>query len=176
MGCVFGREARPRSAAAAAAAPAPDAERKGEDGLSSLSISKSQSKLCNVEGGVVVALEASRAEDEEEVGDGSGRAEVNGGSGSRPQRQRKKPNPRLSNPPKHVQGEQAAAGWPPWLVEVAGEAIKGWIPRRADTFQKLDKVITLLPSNFTSPAYPGTALISVLIGFSLARASWSPDP
>ncbi|XP_078445584.1 putative serine/threonine-protein kinase At1g54610 isoform X2 [Wolffia australiana] len=49
-------------------------------------------------------------------------------------------NPRLSNPPKNTLGEQIAAGWPPWLVEVAGEAIRGWIPRRADSFQKLDKI------------------------------------
>lgn len=39
-----------------------------------------------------------------------------------------------------IEGEQVAAGWPSWLVAVAGEAIKGWIPRRANTFEKLDKV------------------------------------
>jgi cyclin-dependent kinase 12/13 len=36
--------------------------------------------------------------------------------------------------------EQLAAGWPPWLVAVAGEALRGWAPRRADTFEKLNKV------------------------------------
>lgn len=55
-------------------------------------------------------------------------------------RRSSKPNPRLSNPPKHVHGEQVAAGWPSWLSAVAGEAISGWTPRRADTFEKLDKV------------------------------------
>ncbi|KAJ6838139.1 putative serine/threonine-protein kinase [Iris pallida] len=50
------------------------------------------------------------------------------------------PNPRLSNPPKNLQGEQVAAGWPPWLAAVAGEAIRGWTPRRADSFHKLDKI------------------------------------
>eukprot|EP00246_Nothoceros_aenigmaticus_P017844 TRINITY_DN89_c0_g1_i1.p1 TRINITY_DN89_c0_g1~~TRINITY_DN89_c0_g1_i1.p1 ORF type:complete len:841 (-),score=180.01 TRINITY_DN89_c0_g1_i1:419-2941(-) len=50
------------------------------------------------------------------------------------------PNPRLSNPPKNIEGEQVAAGWPQWLSQVAGEAIKGWIPRRADSFEKLDKI------------------------------------
>ncbi|KAJ7566925.1 hypothetical protein O6H91_02G124400 [Diphasiastrum complanatum] len=50
------------------------------------------------------------------------------------------PNPRLSTPPKHLEGEQVAAGWPAWLSAVAGEAIKGWIPRRADSFEKLDKI------------------------------------
>ena len=39
-----------------------------------------------------------------------------------------------------VDGAQEAAGWPSWLTAVAGEAIKGWLPRRADSFEKLDKV------------------------------------
>lgn len=39
-----------------------------------------------------------------------------------------------------VDGAQVAAGWPSWLTAVAGEAIKGWIPRRADSFQKMDKI------------------------------------
>lgn len=42
--------------------------------------------------------------------------------------------------PSAIEGEQVAAGWPSWLAGVAGESIKGWIPRRADTFEKLDKV------------------------------------
>ena len=42
--------------------------------------------------------------------------------------------------PKAAEGEQVAAGWPPWLSAVAGEAIRGWLPRRADSFEKLDKV------------------------------------
>ncbi|XP_074290414.1 putative serine/threonine-protein kinase At1g54610 [Silene latifolia] len=41
---------------------------------------------------------------------------------------------------KVVEGEQVAAGWPTWLAAVAGEAIKGWVPRRADSFEKLDKI------------------------------------
>ncbi|KAL3538489.1 hypothetical protein ACH5RR_001855 [Cinchona calisaya] len=39
-----------------------------------------------------------------------------------------------------VDGAQAVAGWPSWLTAVAGEAIKGWIPRKADSFEKLDKI------------------------------------
>ncbi|KAJ8537062.1 hypothetical protein K7X08_035463 [Anisodus acutangulus] len=31
-------------------------------------------------------------------------------------------------------------GWPSWLVAVAGDAIKDWTPRRANTFEKLDKI------------------------------------
>ncbi|XP_042015169.1 probable serine/threonine-protein kinase At1g54610 [Salvia splendens] len=30
--------------------------------------------------------------------------------------------------------------WPPWLVAVAGDEIKGWKPRRANTFQKIAKI------------------------------------
>ncbi|OVA15039.1 Protein kinase domain [Macleaya cordata] len=58
----------------------------------------------------------------------------------RSERRKSRPNPRLSNLPKHVYGEQVAAGWPAWLSAVAGEAIKGWTPRRADSFEKLDKI------------------------------------
>ncbi|OAY42176.1 probable serine/threonine-protein kinase At1g54610 [Manihot esculenta] len=58
----------------------------------------------------------------------------------RGERRRYKPNPRLSNPPKHLQGEQVAAGWPLWLSAVCGEALNGWIPRQADTFEKIDKI------------------------------------
>ncbi|KAL5226981.1 hypothetical protein ABZP36_015246 [Zizania latifolia] len=42
--------------------------------------------------------------------------------------------------PRAVEGEQVAAGWPPWLVAVAAEAVRGWVPRRAESFEKLDKV------------------------------------
>ncbi|XP_052178128.1 probable serine/threonine-protein kinase At1g54610 [Diospyros lotus] len=42
--------------------------------------------------------------------------------------------------PKATEGEQVAAGWPSWLAAVAGEAINGWVPRRAETFEKLDKI------------------------------------
>lgn len=37
-------------------------------------------------------------------------------------------------------GAQVVAGWPSWLASVAGEAINGWIPRKADSFEKLEKV------------------------------------
>lgn len=42
--------------------------------------------------------------------------------------------------PKQLEAEQVAAGWPAWLSAVAGESIKGWIPRKADSFEKLDKI------------------------------------
>ncbi|XP_022725567.1 probable serine/threonine-protein kinase At1g09600 isoform X2 [Durio zibethinus] len=37
-------------------------------------------------------------------------------------------------------GAQVIAGWPSWLAAVAGEAINGWIPRKADSFEKLEKI------------------------------------
>lgn len=33
-----------------------------------------------------------------------------------------------------------AIGWPSWLTSVAGDAIRGLVPRRADSFEKLDKI------------------------------------
>ncbi|MED6179567.1 hypothetical protein PIB30_001859 [Stylosanthes scabra] len=40
----------------------------------------------------------------------------------------------------HISGENVDAGWPMWLSSVAGEAIKGWLPRRADSFEKLEQI------------------------------------
>ncbi|KAJ8562374.1 hypothetical protein K7X08_011665 [Anisodus acutangulus] len=54
---------------------------------------------------------------------------------------RKRLNPRLSRGvPKGIESEQVAAGWPNWLVAVAGESLNGWLPRRPDTFEKMDKI------------------------------------
>ncbi|XP_020218831.1 protein IMPAIRED IN BABA-INDUCED STERILITY 1 isoform X1 [Cajanus cajan] len=39
-----------------------------------------------------------------------------------------------------VEAEQNAAGWPPWLTSVAGEAIQGWLPLQTDSFERLDKI------------------------------------
>ena len=91
----------------------------------------------------------------EVIGDGVGVKEreknkSNGGSDirnswswdERKEKQWNNPNPRYTHPPKNLEGEYVAAGWPTWLSSVAGEAIRGWIPRRADSFEKLDKVYT----------------------------------
>jgi len=40
--------------------------------------------------------------------------------------------------------EHAKPGWPDWLINVAPEAVQGWFPRRADSFEKLDKVYCYL--------------------------------
>ncbi|KAG4987412.1 hypothetical protein JHK82_029783 [Glycine max] len=46
----------------------------------------------------------------------------------------------------HFAGEQHVdSGWPLWLSSVAAEAIKGWMPRRADSFEKLDQFFTTNP-------------------------------
>ncbi|XP_047331466.1 probable serine/threonine-protein kinase At1g54610 [Impatiens glandulifera] len=37
-------------------------------------------------------------------------------------------------------GLKPIQGWPSWLCDVAGDAIKDWPPRRANTFEKLDKI------------------------------------
>ncbi|OIW06016.1 hypothetical protein TanjilG_11703 [Lupinus angustifolius] len=48
--------------------------------------------------------------------------------------------PSFGRVPKAVEGENVAAGWPSWLSSVAGDAIKGWIPRSAKTFERLHKI------------------------------------
>jgi cyclin-dependent kinase 12/13 len=55
-------------------------------------------------------------------------------------RRQGKADPRHGSFSNRTRGEQVAAGWPPWLAAVAGEAINGWTPRRADSFEKIDKI------------------------------------
>nr|QYW07106.1 cyclin-dependent kinase like 7 [Dimocarpus longan] len=47
---------------------------------------------------------------------------------------------RISSVSNGERGAQVVAGWPSWLTAVAGEAINGWVPRKADSFEKLDKI------------------------------------
>eukprot|EP00268_Persea_americana_P034608 TRINITY_DN3422_c0_g1_i1.p1 TRINITY_DN3422_c0_g1~~TRINITY_DN3422_c0_g1_i1.p1 ORF type:complete len:556 (+),score=132.19 TRINITY_DN3422_c0_g1_i1:423-2090(+) len=115
MGCAFGKESSP---------PSLGKERELQRGA--VSGKKAEVVVAKAETGEV---EVGKLERKEE---GSRRP-----SG---ERRRGKPNPRLSNLPKSVFGEQVAAGWPSWLSAVAGEAIEGWTPRRADSFEKIDKI------------------------------------
>ncbi|TVU29681.1 hypothetical protein EJB05_21258 [Eragrostis curvula] len=46
----------------------------------------------------------------------------------------------ISSMPQGFSGEHVIAGWPSWLTSVAGEIVEGWLPRRADTFERLDKI------------------------------------
>ncbi|KAL6136582.1 hypothetical protein ACLB2K_061877 [Fragaria x ananassa] len=39
-----------------------------------------------------------------------------------------------------LEAEQVAAGWPSWLSNAAGEAIYGWVPLKADAYEKLEKI------------------------------------
>ncbi|KAL6642375.1 hypothetical protein ACP70R_020556 [Stipagrostis hirtigluma subsp. patula] len=41
---------------------------------------------------------------------------------------------------KGLSGEHVVAGWPAWLVNVAPKAVEGWLPRRAESFEKLAKI------------------------------------
>jgi len=115
--------------------------------------------------GCVFGKEASKRKEEVEFARAEEGVVQNGGNvkeggeeekSKRPKGERRrssklKPNPRLSNPPNHVHGEQVAAGWPSWLSKVAGEAINGLVPRRADTFEKLNKVRQLMISLLQLP-------------------------
>ncbi|EPS66642.1 hypothetical protein M569_08134, partial [Genlisea aurea] len=47
---------------------------------------------------------------------------------------------RIVSMPHGNKGEIAAAGWPNWLASVSGEAVKGWSPRTADSYEKLNKI------------------------------------
>lgn len=123
MGCVFGRQASAKPVG------------KDEDGEIRVS------KKAEASGGEVT--EAQNGVSNSNDNSNNGRKENEEERSSRPKgekRRSSRPNPRLSNPPKNLHGEQVAAGWPSWLSAVAGEAINGWTPRRADTFEKLDKV------------------------------------
>ncbi|KAL0414637.1 UNVERIFIED_CONTAM: putative serine/threonine-protein kinase [Sesamum radiatum] len=147
MGCAFGKEI---------SSPGPP--------TGDFVVGKERGKV----GGRVVSETSGRRDKvvvNKEEGDSGGEVE-NGGDKkeedgivkqSRNEKRRSKLNPRLSNPPKHVHGEQVAAGWPSWLVAVAGEALSGWTPRRADTFEKLDKA-----SEISCGCFVG--LTSLLIG------------
>ncbi|KAK4283554.1 hypothetical protein QN277_000494 [Acacia crassicarpa] len=121
MGCVFGRPASVKFSA-------------GETVSSEREKAREERKE---------ELAAAAKAEVTEVQNGGNRKEGGEEKSTRPRGERRRssrPNPRLSNPPNHVHGEQLAAGWPSWLSKVAGEAINGLTPRRADTFEKLDKI------------------------------------
>ncbi|KAL1326638.1 hypothetical protein HN51_036760 [Arachis hypogaea] len=57
-----------------------------------------------------------------------------------PKPARSLPNP-AAPPASNVRGHiPTQQGWPPWLMEVVGDAIRDWTPRRANTFEKLAKI------------------------------------
>ncbi|KAI4294763.1 hypothetical protein MLD38_040909 [Melastoma candidum] len=70
----------------------------------------------------------------------SKKEKVEGSQKLQERRRKSRTNSRPTNLPKHVLGEQVAAGWPSWLSDICGEALSGWIPRKANTFEKIDKI------------------------------------
>ncbi|KAK6265456.1 hypothetical protein QUC31_016293 [Theobroma cacao] len=128
MGCVFGREASGRPVGR-------EARKKEEVGRVARISEEVVTRKAEKEEEVVRNGSSNRKVEEAKAEEESAAA-----AKARAKRRSSRPNPRLSNPPKHVHGEQVAAGWPSWLSNVASEAISGWTPRRADTFEKLDKI------------------------------------
>ncbi|KAF5952328.1 hypothetical protein HYC85_010272 [Camellia sinensis] len=130
MGCVFGREV-----SSGVVYESKDENREAENGRRSKNLSVEsretlrvgERKIDNDKGGANSAV----TQEEKDDGDQQSQGE---------RRRRSRQNPRLSNLPKHKHGEQVAAGWPSWLSAHVGEAIDGWLPRRADTFEKIDKI------------------------------------
>ncbi|KAK3426537.1 hypothetical protein EUGRSUZ_F02965 [Eucalyptus grandis] len=47
---------------------------------------------------------------------------------------------RIVSLPHGIEGEQIVAGWPSWLTSVAGDAIRGLVPRKAESFKKLNQI------------------------------------
>lgn len=51
--------------------------------------------------------------------------------------------------PSAFSGDHTAPGWPTWLSSVSSEVVRGWSPRQADSFEKLDKVMGLQFGKYT---------------------------
>ncbi|KAK9077725.1 hypothetical protein SSX86_006062 [Deinandra increscens subsp. villosa] len=130
MGCVFGKEIS--SSGPPSSEIVADKRRERDRDSNDQSGRREKASTENLDSGNNGGQESQNGVVEKGGKDGSVRP--------RGERRRSKPNPRLSNPTKNIHGEQVAAGWPPWLSAVAGEAINGWIPRRANTFEKIDKI------------------------------------
>ncbi|XP_042054957.1 probable serine/threonine-protein kinase At1g54610 [Salvia splendens] len=134
MGCVFGKQESSSERArgyVAGKGEGRDSRRRDKVVVGSVNTSKSEGEAVSV---VVDGSQVPNGRDKNDE-----RKEENARQ-PRGERRRSWPNPRLSNPPKNIHGEQVAAGWPSWLSSVAGEAINGWTPRRADSFVKIDKI------------------------------------
>lgn len=122
MGCVLGREVSSGIVT----------ESKGRDSRDVETSKRDDSVAAKVEGeGKAEEVRTEETQKKEKVEDDQQ---------SREQRRRSKPSTKLGNLPKHIRGEQVAAGWPSWLSDICGEALNGWIPRRANTFEKIDKI------------------------------------
>ncbi|PKI67910.1 hypothetical protein CRG98_011506, partial [Punica granatum] len=127
MGCVFGRQLSSSSVLGSKGVKSSSVEtnKKLDDNVSVTKVDRQVSKVevCNGER-KLEAEEEKKAKDDQQ---------------SRELRRRSRTSTRPRNLPKHSHGEQVAAGWPSWLSEACGEALSGWLPRRANTFEKIDK-------------------------------------
>ncbi|KAG6508782.1 hypothetical protein ZIOFF_034163 [Zingiber officinale] len=135
MGCVQAKEAStPPSPASLSRRRSRSRGREKEKPAATAPLAsgrKSQASLPRVETSIDAPDAVARQEEKEQVERPAGERQS--------RRRRSRPDPRLSNPSGHLHGEQVAAGWPPWLAHAAGEALQGWTPRRADSFEKIDK-------------------------------------
>lgn len=125
MGCVHSRAAAGSSGDEAVAEP-PGAKtsRKMEQRPSSLAEAAEVGSVCSM-----------RAEEGSVAGSG-------GEAAPKPVRERRRARSSLRG----YLG-LSVSGWPTWLTDAVGDAIQGLAPRRADTYEKLDKVI-LTPNDF----------------------------
>ncbi|KAL5205570.1 hypothetical protein ABZP36_033779 [Zizania latifolia] len=66
----------------------------------------------------------------------------------------------------------AGTGWPPWLLAVAGDALHGWTPRRADDFEKIAKVGSGTYSNVYKARETGNSTGKVV---ALKKVRFEPE-
>ncbi|KAG0488118.1 hypothetical protein HPP92_006929 [Vanilla planifolia] len=138
MGCVFGKDALPPTPSASSIVDRRRDRNRGKLGngnpmaMESAASGRRSEVAAPMGVDVVDDPSANLAVEEVEA--------VDGGTKNDLHRRQRRSNPRMGNLPKGGHGEQMAAGWPSWLSAVAGEAIKGWIPRRADGFEKITKI------------------------------------
>ncbi|CAN8269886.1 unnamed protein product [Cochlearia groenlandica] len=151
MGCVLGRPGSVSESRQEATTSSTRIESNRKE-VNNVSVSKtdateSNSVVTAASNGVEVSnhedgVEVSNHEDvvDQKEENGFVVTEAAGEKKPKGERKRSKPDPRRSNPPKNLLGEQVAAGWPSWLSEVCGEALSGWLPRKADSFEKIEKI------------------------------------
>jgi hypothetical protein len=72
--------------------------------------------------------------------------------------------------PEHIAAvKKDASGWPLWLSEAAGDALRGWAPRGADAFQKLEKVRAIL-SAARRPCLLVASLLLLVVNYRRSSA------
>lgn len=74
----------------------------------------------------------------------------------------------ITDVPNAFAGEHVILGWPTWLASVAAEAIKGWLPRRADSFEKLEKVkFNIFPCSIALLLHAYRNFVNVMLAYNL---------